>query len=250
MHPILVKIGPLALHSYGLMVALGFMAAAALASRRAQALGLDPSRIQKVVWISLLAGILGARLAYLFLNWDLFASNPVEIIRLDHGGLVFYGGLTMGLAAGLWTIRRAGLPLLKTADLLIPPLVLAHAIGRIGCFLNGCCYGKPTSVPWAVAFPADRVPRHPTQLYESAFLLLLFLFLQRAAGGGRRPGRLLFLYGLFYGTWRFLVEFLRGDNPAVGLGLTAFQWASLPLALVCGWLLLRRRPAPASRAVV
>ena len=252
MFPVLLRLGPFTLYSYGLMLALGFLAAVRVAGRRTASLGLSPSAVQKAAWVSLLAGIAGARLAYVLLQWNLFRDNLWEIFRLDHGGLVFYGGLAGGLLGGMVSVRRAGLPLMKTADLLVPPLVLAHAIGRIGCFLNGCCYGKPASVPWSAAFPSDGIPRHPTQLYESAFLFLLFFVLvkiplsfprrreSQEAGLIPPPGTVLLTYGFLYGIWRFGVEFLRGDSPAFAAGLTIFQWVSLPLALVCGWLLCRR----------
>ena len=241
MCPILFQFGPLRLYSYGLMVALGFLAAITVAVRRSRAVGIDPARIQNVGLAALLAGILGARLTYVLLNWELFRSNPIEILRLDHGGLVFYGGLAAGVIAGTAALRAKGMPVLRGVDLLIPPLVLAHAVGRIGCFLNGCCYGKPSSVPWAVAFPFDGVPRHPTQLYEAAFLILLFVWLGRQVSSVKcqeGPGRVLLLYGVAYGIWRFLIEFLRGDNPAVAFGLTVFQLASIGIVLICGTLFL------------
>ncbi len=255
MHPIIFRWGPLTLYSYGLMVALGFLAAMAVALRRARRTGLDPQVIQNTAFIALVAGILGARLAYVLLNWELFRADPMEILRLDHGGLVFYGGLAAGVAGGIVYLRARSLAILPTVDLLIPPLVLAHAIGRIGCFLNGCCYGRPTSLPWAVSFPLEGIPRHPTQLYESGFLLLLFLVLtrlwsivcrpssidRRLTNDDRRtPGAVLLTYGLAYGTWRFFIEFLRADNPIFAWGLTVFQLSSLFLALSCGALLLAR----------
>ncbi|MBI3615515.1 MAG: prolipoprotein diacylglyceryl transferase [Candidatus Omnitrophica bacterium] len=251
MHPILFRWGPFTFYSYGLMLALGFLGAIRLAARRALRLGLNPTQIQTLGVVVLLGGIAGARAAYVALNWAAFRSNLLEIIRLDHGGLVFYGGLAGGILTGIWTVRKAQLPLWITVDLMVPPLVLAHAIGRIGCFLNGCCYGKPSSVPWAVVFPPETVPRHPTQLYESGALILLFFLLKAVERRRPRPGTVFLIYGFSYGIWRFFIEFLRGDNPAAACGLTAFQWASIPLALTCGWLLFksfRGRQAEKSRS--
>lgn len=238
MHPILLKVGRLTLYSYGAMIAIGFVAASRVAGRRALRIGLDPVKIQNVALAGLIGGIGGGRLAYVALNWPIYRSDWMEILRLDHGGLVFYGGFAVGLAAVLAVILWARMPLGRTVDLLVPPLVLAHAFGRIGCFLNGCCYGKPSSVPWAVAFPGEGIPRHPTQLYEMLFLLGLFAFLKGLERRSPRPWTLLLTYGLAYGLWRFAVEFLRGDNPVVWAGLTAFQLASVALILVSGCLLL------------
>ncbi len=240
MHPILFRWGPITFYSYGLMLGFGFLVASTLATRRASRIGLNPAQIQTLSGIVLLAGIAGARAVYVLLNWEMFDSNWLEIFRLDHGGLVFYGGLTGGIFAGVWYLRRAQLPLWKTVCLMIPPLVLAHAIGRIGCFLNGCCYGRPTHLPWGVVFPLETFSRHPTQLYESGALVLLFFLLKELERRDPKPGTVLLTYGVLYGTWRFLIEFLRGDNPVVAWGLTAFQWMSLPLAVGCGWFLLRR----------
>ena len=274
MHPILLKIGRLTLYSYGAMIALGFLAASWVAGRRARRIGLDPVKIQNVALAALIGGILGGRAAYVAMNWASYRSDWVEILRLDHGGLVFYGGFAGGLFAVLAITRRYRMPLGTTFDLLVPSLVLAHAFGRIGCFLNGCCYGKPSPVSWAVAFPEEGIPRHPTQLYEAAFLFLLFFVLSRIAssapsgpprndvegGVGPRndvlaaarrsrsgkqsrfkPGTLLLVYGVVYGLWRFGVEFLRGDNPAAWRGLTIFQLASLVLIAVSAGALLRKR---------
>ena len=241
MHPVLFELGPVRFYSYGLLIAVGFLAANALAVRRASAAGLDPSRIQSIALTALVAGLVGGRLAYVLFQWELFRGQPLEILRLDHGGLVFFGGLAGGLAGGVWAIRRAGLPVARTVDLLIPPLVIGHAFGRIGCFLNGCCYGKFTSLPWGVRFPSELFRRHPTQIYEALALLAIFFLLKRLERRGPRPGTVLLAYGLLYGCWRFLVEFLRADNPPAALNLTVFQWISLAAAAFCAALLLARR---------
>ena len=240
MYPILFELGPVRLYSYGLMLALGFLLAVNLAERRARGAGLDSNKIQTLALVALLAGLIGARLGYVFLNWRFFAQRPLEIFRLDHGGLVFYGGLAVGVLVGIWVARRQALPGWKTLDVMAPPFVLAHAVGRIGCFLNGCCYGKPSSVPWAVVFPNDLVSRHPVQLYEAAALVGIFFLLTRAERSNPRPGTVTLIYGFFYGGWRFFIEYFRGDNPVVALGLTVFQWLSIGLiALV--WILSARQ---------
>ncbi|MBI3322117.1 MAG: prolipoprotein diacylglyceryl transferase [Candidatus Omnitrophica bacterium] len=240
MHPVLLRLGPVTLYSYGLAIALGFLLAVNLAARRARAVGVDPAQIQRIALIGLLAGLAGGRAAYVFLNWDLYRANLIEILRLDHGGLVFYGGLVTSALASILAMRSAKLPVLATLDFFMPPLALAHAIGRIGCFLNGCCYGKPTDLPWGVLFPQDVVPRHPTQLYEAGALVGIFALLKRIEKRSLPAGSVMLAYGLLYGAWRFLVEFLRGDVPPVLFGLTVSQLASLPLAFAFGCALLLR----------
>ena len=240
MHPILFRFGPITLYSYGLLLAMGFFAAVGLAEKRARQRGLDPGTIQNLCLVCLVAGILGARITYVLLFWESFRSDPLEILKLHHGGLVFYGGLVAGTIAGIWYMRRAKLLVLETVDLVIPSLVVGHAIGRIGCFMNGCCRGKPTTVPWAVAFPPEKIPCHPAQLYESAALVALLLFLLYLGRRRPTPGTISLTYGLLYSIWRFLIEFLR-DNPVGPLGLTLFQWMSLPLGFVCGCALWSRR---------
>ncbi|MDO8730801.1 MAG: prolipoprotein diacylglyceryl transferase [Candidatus Omnitrophota bacterium] len=243
MHPILFEWGPVRFYSYGLLIAVGFLAASALAARRAVTAGLDPDRIQGVALTALIAGLAGGRIAYVLLHWDLFRNNPLEIFRLDHGGLVFFGGLAAGLLGGVWAIRRAGLPVVRTVDLLMPPVALAHALGRVGCFLNGCCYGKFTVLPWGVRFPGEELSRHPTQLVEALALGAIFFFLKRLERREPPPGTVLLAYGLSYGLWRFCIEFLRADNPPIALGLTVFQWISLGIVAVSALVLAGRRRA-------
>jgi len=247
MRPILFQWGPFTLYSYGLLLAIGFLAAVSVAMRRAVRQGIDPEKVQTICILALISGLIGARLAYVGLNYRQFMAVPLEIIRLDHGGLVFYGGLIGGVTAVAWYLKKAGLSVGPTLDLLVPPLILAHAFGRIGCFLNGCCYGAPTDLPWGVEFHQDAgawffaegIHRHPTQLYEALVLFGFFVLFSRWKM--QRPGFLLFLYGLFYGVWRFINEFLRADNLEGALGLTVFQWVSIGLVSVCALILIKKK---------
>ncbi|MCM8812037.1 MAG: prolipoprotein diacylglyceryl transferase [Candidatus Omnitrophica bacterium] len=246
MYPTLLKFGHFTIHSYGLMMAIGFILALSIAQRRARAAGLDPEKIQTLAILALAAGLLGARLAFVALNFPFFVSHPVEVIRLDRGGLVFYGGLTAGIASAVWFVRSKRMPAWRTFDVMMPALVAAHAVGRIGCFLNGCCYGTPSGLPWAVVFPGDSVARHPVQLYETGILFIFYFILKGIGRAGFRPGVVTLSYGLLYGAWRFLIEFLRGDNPPFAFGLTVFQWWSAGAVFISFAMLLSRRPAPAS----
>lgn len=177
-----------------------------------------------VFWV-VVGGIVGARVFYIFLNKEFFLEHPTEIIMLHHGGLAFQGSLIAGLITGLVFIRRRGLPLGRTLDLVSPYIALGHAIGRIGCFLNGCCYGKPWI--YGIYFPVHEERLHPTQLYESLGLLLLFLFLKNLQSRNQVPGRVFIWYLLLASALRFGVEFFRADHLELFWGLSIFQMVSL-----------------------
>lgn len=224
MYPVLFKFGPIHIYSYGLMLAFAFLLATFLARRRAFSIGMDGGAILDLGIYLVIAGILGARLLYVFLNLEYYKDNPLESIMIWRGGLVWYGGLILAILVAIWFLRAKKLPPLKTGDLIIPYVALGQAIGRIGCFLNGCCYGKPTMLAIGVRFGPAQVPVHPTQLYESVAMFLVYLILR-----GRSPydGKTFFLYLIFYSTFRFFNEFLRGDNPIALMGLTVSQIISV-----------------------
>lgn len=232
---------------YGLLVAAGFVAALLYWRAMARRLGLPQGIESDLALMVMLCGILGARALYVAANWSHYAAHPSEILRIDQGGLIFYGGL---LAAGAGVIGMAyvkKLPLWKLGDFTVSALPLGHAFGRIGCLLNGCCYGAPCDLPWAV-HTADAW-RHPVQGYEALFNLALFLALRHLLlKPSPRQGRVVATYLIGYGSWRFAIEFLRGDpRMAAWAGLDAAQILSLALvtvglALAIG---LRRSPPPA-----
>lgn len=241
MHPVLWSWGPVTLYTYGALLAIAVMAALQVAVRRADRAGVPADRVVDLGLIILVGGIIGARAVYVAQHWPIYAETPWEILRLDHGGLVYYGGVFGGAAAALVAIRRWRSPLWATLDLFVPSVALAQGIGRLGCFFNGCCYGVPTTRPWGVRFPGELVARHPTQLYESAALLLLTGALLWRARRHVVPGTQVAWYLIGYGAWRFTVEFLRGDNlPVLGI-LTFSQVVSVPLVIVGAWLLWRSR---------
>lgn len=242
MYPVLWSWGPLTIHTYGVLLAVAVLVAAQWAARQAPRIGAAPAQIMDLALWGVVGGLAGGRLVYVAQHWPWYRAQPWEILRLDHGGLVFYGGLIGGVAAALWLARRRRLPVLPTIDLLIPAVALAQAIGRLGCFFNGCCYGRPTTGFWGVLFPGHALARHPTQLYESAALLLLAAALWRRSRDAIRPGTQLAWYAVGYGLWRFAVEFLRGDNPAILGPLTFSQMVSLPLVVAAlSWLRRRSR---------
>lgn len=240
MHPILFKLGPISVYSYGFMVAIAFIAATYLAQRAARQTDISPSFIIDLALLMLFSGIIGARLLYVVLNIKDYIERPLEIIMLQHGGLVFYGGAIFALAAGILYIKRKRLSVYKIGDLLAPYVALGQAIGRIGCFLNGCCFGKPTDSVFGVVFPGATQPIHPTQVYSSLALIFLYGFLRLLQKIGVKEGTVLLFYGLLYSAGRFLMEFLRGDNIIELFGLTFSQFVSAIIFIVCIVLFLTR----------
>ncbi|NVM56917.1 MAG: prolipoprotein diacylglyceryl transferase, partial [Desulfobacterales bacterium] len=183
MYPVLFRIGPFALHTYGVFVAMAFLSAIALALREARRLGEDADQILDLCFYVLIAAIVGSRILYVVINWPTFEQDPMEIVRIWHGGLVFYGGFIGALLTAWLYIRRKGLQLWKTADIMAPAIAFGQFVGRIGCFFAGCCYGRHFNLPWAITFthPESLAPKgislHPTQLYSSLNGLLIFALL-------------------------------------------------------------------------
>ena len=246
MRPVLINIGRFHVYSYGFMLMVGFAAGIAWGCREARRRNLSPDLVIDYGLWALLSAIVGARVVFVLLNWSEYAHDPVSIV-IGRGGLSFHGGLAGALVALYFFCRKRGVRFTQMTDLLAPALPLGFAFARIGCFLNGCCYGVPTHLPWACQFvntdlPGGHTPpSHPVQLYSSALNLALFGLLVWA---GRRPrfrGELTLWYLSLYSVIRFGLEFLRrGVTGKVFLyGLTRAQVASLVIivfALVCYWI--------------
>lgn len=243
MHPVLLRIGPFPVSSYGILLVVAFLVAVGLACRDARRLPhlgqLTDKQIVDFMCYALLGGILGGRLLYVAIHWGSFAQAPHEVLAIWHGGLVWYGGFLGGVLTGWFYARATGVSFLRGADQAAPYVALGHAIGRIGCFLNGCCYGVATTAWCGVVFPGDRVARLPTQLVESVGLFGLFGFLYTLRWRGRRdgPGWLFGVYLIGYAILRFAVEFVRGDQPRWWMGLTPQQLISVGILLVGSVLL-------------
>jgi phosphatidylglycerol---prolipoprotein diacylglyceryl transferase len=256
MHSILFRIGPIPIYAYGFMLMLAFLAGTAVAVRLGRRRGISSEHVLDLTAIILVAGIVGARLLYLALEWSYFREHPAHIWRLWEGGLSFQGGLLAALLAGALYCRRQGLSFLAMGDVIAPGTALGYAIGRVGCFLNGCCYGAPTSLPWACQFHDPPVtgpltpPSHPTQIYASLASLVIFGLLMGVFRRQRVTGQVLWSYLLLYAVYRFAIEFLRKGATAEVMGalLTGAQWASVTTALVAGAALihLSRRPKETS----
>jgi phosphatidylglycerol:prolipoprotein diacylglycerol transferase len=257
------SIGPLTLHTYGVLLALAFLAGLWIANRQARRAGLDAARITDMAVYVLIGGLLGAKLLLLLVEWPFYSRNPGELFSLVQSGGVFYGGLIGGLPVAWWYSRRHGLQPWPTADVLAPGVVLGQAVGRLGCFAAGCCYGRPTEVPWAVTFkdlyttrtvgtPLD-VPLHPTQLYESAATLLIFGALLWLAKRKQFHGQVALAYVVLYSIARFVIEFYRGDaarGTVLGGWLSTSQFIAILMVIAVGliypYLNRKLRIAPAA----
>jgi len=217
MFPVLLKIGPLSIFTYGFFIALGFLAGIYFAVKEARRLGEEPEIIMDLCFYLLVAAIIGSRLFYVATNPKMFLENPVEILKIWNGGLVFYGGFIAALITGIIYLKAKNIPVWKTADIMAPSVVLAHFFGRIGCFFAGCCYGKYCDLPWAVIFrnpdslAPQGLPLHPTQLYSALNNLAIFLFLFFFRKHKKYDGQLFWLYVLMYGITRSFIEIFRAD---------------------------------------
>lgn len=228
MKPVLFSLGPLAVYSFGFMVALGVFVSLYLMSRLRRKTGFPPSGqdTMDLVFVTVLAGFTGGRLLYLLQNWDWYLQHPLKVFAVWEGGLIFYGGV-FGSLLGLFLFCRARkISYVKSLDFLLPHVALTQAFGRIGCFLNGCCYGKACNLPWAVGFPELPEAVHPAQLYEALFDFVLFFFLRAVYLKKKFDGQTLTLYFCLYAAGRFALEFLRADNPVLFF-LTYNQWISV-----------------------
>jgi len=240
------------------MMMVGFLVCLYLLSRRGPALGLSSEKLFDIAIAALIGGVVGARIYYVFYAWDYFAAHPLQFFRIDQGGLVFYGGVAGGTAGVLLFTFLKKLPIRRTADVFASLLPLGHAFGRVGCFLNGCCYGGVTRSWVGVRFPPESAayrdmmrrglldssaaltpPLHPTQLYAAAYNLLIFGVLGWVLWNRHREGDVVWLYLLLYGTARFLNEFLRNDQLPVVAHLTTAQLVCIALISVGGAMLWR-----------
>jgi len=245
MHSELLRIGPLVIHSYGVMLALAFLAGIVWARREARAADIPPDWMLDASVYVIILSILFSRLFYVAFDFHYYIRHPIEIFGVQMGGLSIHGGVAGGALGIIYFARRHKVGVFKFGELTIPSLALGTAIGRIGCFLNGCCYGKPTNLPWAIALTElhDGIRRHPTQLYESALSLLLFFVLLYLKRYRRKDGDLFAFYLMGYGVVRIIVEFFRaGASSEIGwLGFTYAQWLSVAM-IVAGAVLCRWKP--------
>lgn len=262
----------ISIYGYGMALVCGFLAAAWLAGIRAQRQGIDPALVWDVGMVVLFSGVVGARLFYVAEHPAEFfggGRNPIQVlvqlVNLPSGGLVLYGGVLLGIASYIGYCSWKGLSALKMADIVIPSIFVGEMFGRIGCFLNGCCYGAPTDLPWAVCFPPGSVPYaaemelgliarnaacslplHPAQIYSSLNAMTLAIITWHWFPHRSRDGSVLLLGWILYPITRFCLEMIRNDTPdyiLFGIPLTIAQWVSIGMligAAFFAWFLAHR----------
>ena len=265
MYPKLLELGPITVYSYGLLLVAAYLVGLQVAVARGRARGLNGQRVMDLGIAIIISALVGAKLLLFVVDFDLFTRDPAALWTLVRSGGVFYGGLLLSVSVAFWYMRRHAMPLWATCDAFAPGIAAGQAVGRLGCLLAGCCYGRPTDVPWAITFTNPLaaanvgtplgVSLHPTQLYESvAALIILGALLALERRWRPFPGRTFWTYLLLYPTVRFVIEFFRGDpRGAVFDVLSTSQFVSallVPLSIVMLVLLARAggsmpRPSPA-----
>lgn len=255
MFPKLVQLGSFYIPTYGVLVALGFLAGLGVTLRLARRVGLPAEKITNLAVYCAIAGILGAKLFMFLFNIGDYLRNPSQIFSIEtlQAAGVFHGGFIAAFVMALLYMRRQHLPGFLTMDAFAPGVALGQAIGRLGCFAAGCCWGKECNLPWAVRFRTDEAapvplgrPLHPAQLYESAADLLIFAFLYRYYSRSYRPGQVIGLYLVLYSTARFVIEFYREHEQALVGPFSLTQWIALALLGLGLSIVLRGRQTLAS----
>jgi phosphatidylglycerol:prolipoprotein diacylglycerol transferase len=250
-YPELFSVGPITVYTYGVLLAASYLLGLRLAMSRAKRWGLDANRVLDLGIYIIIAALVGAKLLLLIVDRDQFLKNPMELLSLARSGGVFYGGLILAVSVAFWYIARHRMPFWTTCDVFAPGIALGHVTGRLGCLAAGCCFGRPTDLPWGITFHNPlaaslvgtplNIRLHPTQLYEAgAELFILLLLLATEKRGKPFAGRTFWAYMLLYAISRYIIEFYRGDPRGTLFGMSTSQVISLvlaPLALaMLAWL--------------
>lgn len=252
MHPILIQIGGFTLYTYGLFVALGFMAALWFSRKNGQFYAISGQDISDLFFVILISAVIGARLLYVLIDYPTYLAHPLDIFKIWNGGLVFFGGFICAGGACAIAMKIKGLPVWKTADVMAPGIALGHAVGRIGCLFAGCCYGKTCDLFFAIRFTDPRslaplnLALHPTQIYMALSNFLLFVFLVWLQKHKKFHGMIFLVYIMIYSAVRSWIETFRGDfrgefifeflSMSQGIGLIVFFVA-------LGWFIYLSRSA-------
>ncbi len=235
MHPDLFSIGPLTVHTYGLFVAAGVIIGIFTAVRLGKSNGMPAEQIMDMGFILVLSGIIGSRLVYVIIDFSHYLANPLDIFKLWQGGLVFSGGLVAVIIVLIWYARRKNLSLWVIGDVWAPAAAIGQAIGRVGCFMAGCCYGKPTDISWAVVFTNPKsiamlnIPLHPTQIYSSLSGLIIFIILVVLGLKKKFNGQVFLWFLILHSISRLIIERFRGDDRGMifAYNLTTTQLLTL-----------------------
>jgi phosphatidylglycerol:prolipoprotein diacylglycerol transferase len=258
MYRTLFDLGPVSIHLYGVMLAVAFWLGIELSSRMAKRRDMDSTVIIDLGIVVLISSVVGSRALYVLTHLPEYRHDWLGVIRVWEGGLSFYGGLLAAVVFGIAFLRRKGVPVLGVTDIVAPQIALGVAIARIGCFLNGCCFGKASDLPWACSFPADSqagwvmggAAIHPTQIYSSIANLLIFVLLLRLSRRAHRDGVVFYSFLVAYGIWRFCIDFLRHYEANMYMGLNGLTWNQVgSIGLIAtGLVLLLRKKAESKRA--
>jgi phosphatidylglycerol:prolipoprotein diacylglycerol transferase len=233
------------------MLAVAFWVAIELSARLARRRGMDGERIVDLGIVVLISSVAGSRLVFVLTHLGDYVQSPLDVFKVWEGGLTFYGGLAAGVLFGILYLRAKRLPILAVSDVVAPQIALGIALARIGCLLNGCCFGKQSDLPWACTFPTDSqagwtmagMTIHPTQVYSAIANVMIFIALRRLLRRGGPAGMVFYAFVLSYGAWRFVIDFVRYyENhmyvTLAGVGFTWNQVLSIAVAGVGGLLLL------------
>lgn len=244
MYPVLIRIGPITIHTYGFMIAIGFLVALYFAIRQAKKEGIESNIITDLGFYILIAAIVGSRLLFILINLSYYISNPLAVFKIWEGGLVFYGGVILAVPVVLLYVKKNNLKLWQIADIFTPSIAIGHAFGRIGCFFAGCCFGRTAeTLPWGVIFTNPEclaplnVRLHPTQLYESAGEFINFFILIMLQKRKSYNGQIFLSYILIYSVLRFIVEIFRGDfaRGFIISGISVSQGISIIMFITAIW---------------
>ncbi|MBI4677578.1 MAG: prolipoprotein diacylglyceryl transferase [Elusimicrobia bacterium] len=259
MFPVLLDLKVVQVPAYGFFVALGYLVSILWLKASRSEMGLSDDQFWFVIYAVFIGALVGGKLMFLAVEWRRLLSGELRSFADLRYGFVFFGGFFGACLAGLYCRRRFNLDYLATADHFGPALALGHAVGRLGCLASGCCYGRPTGLPWGVRLGSHPlsttppelwgVPLHPAQLYEAAgnlviAVLLIKAVLPRIRRGGLAPGAAFLGYVALYSCLRFGVEFFRADDRGFLLGLSVAQWTALACltAALVGFGVIRRTP--------
>jgi phosphatidylglycerol:prolipoprotein diacylglycerol transferase len=242
MHRTILDFGAVGIRSYGVMLAVAFWVGIELSARIARRRGYDPLLIVDLGLVILLSSVVGSRLLYVITHIDDFRGDLWGVFKVWEGGLTFYGGLVAAVLLGVLFLKRRGQPVGAITDILAPQIALGVSIARVGCFLNGCCFGKESGLPWACVFPSDSLAGsvmhglhlHPVQLYAAIANLLIALILWRLLKGNLRAGSVFAWLLILYGGWRFIIDFWRyyEDELLLGAGGLQVSWNQVVSAIL------------------